>query len=95
MNKHALTAIEIEALALSTLTVPVERGEPVSHDGGKCPSKPETRRRAALQWFIDTLAIAGAGMAGVHVDVWLDQSIVSDDQTGRNDRPDWKREATK
>jgi hypothetical protein len=36
------------------------------------PSEPETRRRSALRWFIDTLALAGAGMAGVYVGVWLD-----------------------
>ena len=29
-------------------------------------------RSAALRWFIDTLALAGAGMAGVYVGVWLD-----------------------
>ena len=64
MNKRALTAIEIEALALSTLISPDERREPVSLDGGDYLSKPETRRSAALRWFIDTLALAGAAMAG-------------------------------
>ena len=58
MNKRALTVIEIEALAPSTLTAPDERCEPVSLDGGDYPSKPETRRRAALRGFIDTLALA-------------------------------------
>ena len=65
MNKQALTTIEIEALASSTLTAPDERRQAASQDRGDSPSKPETRRRAALHWFIDTLALAGAGMAGV------------------------------
>ena len=32
--------------------------------------------RAALRWFIDTLALAGGGMAGVYVGVWLDEPNV-------------------
>jgi hypothetical protein len=83
MNKRALTAIEIEALAPSTLTAPDERREPVSLDGGDYPAKPETPRRAALCWFIDTLALAGAGMAGVYVGAWLDPPNVSGNQTDR------------
>ena len=89
MNKRALTTIEIEAFALSSSTAPDERRQPVSHDGGDYPSKPETRPRAALRWLIDTLALAGAGMAGVYVGVWLDPSNVSGNQTSRKDRPDW------
>jgi hypothetical protein len=85
MNKQALTAIEIDALAPSTLTAPDERREPVSLDGGDYHSKPETRRHAALRGFIDTLAFAGAAMAGVNVGVWLDEPNVSGDQTGRKD----------
>ena len=85
MKKQALTAIEIEALAPSTLIAPDERREPVSLDGGDYPSKPETRGRAALRWFIDTLALAGAGMAGVYVGVWLDEPNVSGDQTSGKD----------
>jgi len=57
MNKQALTTIEIEALA-PPLTAPDERREAASQDRGASPSKPETRRRAALRWFIDTLALA-------------------------------------
>ncbi len=34
MNKQALAAIEIEALALSTLAAPDDRPHPVSHGGG-------------------------------------------------------------
>ena len=89
MNKRALTTIEIEAFALSSSTAPDERRQPVSHDGGDYPSKPETRPRAALRWLIDTFALAGAGMAGVYVGVWLDPSNVSGNQTSRKDRPDW------
>ena len=89
MNKRALTTIEIEAFALSSSTAPDERRQPVSHDGGDDPSKPETRPRAALRWFIDTFALAGAGMAGVYVGVWLDPSNVSGNQTSRRDGPDW------
>ena len=80
MKKQALTAIEIDAL-----TAPDERREPVSLGGGGYPSKPETRRRAALRGFIDTLAFAGAAMAGVNVSVWLDEPNVSGDQTSRKD----------
>jgi hypothetical protein len=83
MNKRALTAIEIEALAPSTLTAPDERREPVSLDGGDYPS--ETRRRAALRWFVDTLALAGASMAGVYVGAWLDPSNVSGNRTDGKD----------
>ena len=89
MNKRALTTIEIEAFALSSSTAPDERRQPVSHDGGDYPSKPDTRPRAALRWLIDTLALAGAGMAGVYVGVWLDPSNVSGNQTSRRDGPDW------
>ena len=89
MNKQALKAIEIEALSRSTLTAPDERREPVSLDRGDDPSKPETRGRAALRWFIGALAFAGAGMAGVYIGVWLDPPNVSGDQTGRKDGPDW------
>ena len=72
MNKRALRVIEIEALAPSTLISPDERREPVSLDGGDYLSTPETRRSAALRWFIDTLALAGAAMAGVYVGDCLD-----------------------
>ena len=85
MNKRALTVIEIEALAPSTLISPDSRREPVSLDGGDYLSKPETRRSAALRSFIDTLAFAGAAMAGVNVGVWLDEPNVSGDQTSRKD----------
>jgi hypothetical protein len=85
MNKRALTAIEIEVLDPSTLSAPDERCEPVSLDGGDYPSKPETRRRAALRGFIDTLAFAGAAMAGVYVGEWLDPSNVSGNRTDGKD----------
>jgi hypothetical protein len=62
--------------APSTLIAPEEWREPVSLDGGDYPSKPQTRRGAALRWFIDTLALAGGGMAGVYVGVWLDEPNV-------------------
>jgi hypothetical protein len=64
--------IEIEGLAPSTLSAPDERCEPVSLDGGDYPSKPETRGRAALRWFIDSFALASCSMAGVYIGVWLD-----------------------
>jgi hypothetical protein len=75
MNKQALTPIDIEAFALSSSTAPDER--PVSEDSGAYASKPEARRRAALRWFIDSFALAGAGMAGVYVGVWLDPPNVA------------------
>ena len=85
MNKRALTVIEIEALAPSTLISPDERREPVSLDGGDYLSKPETRRSAALRWFIDNLALAGAAMSGVYVGDWLDGSNVSGKRTDGKD----------
>ena len=92
MNKRALTVIEIEANGVpalqpipATLISPDERREPVSLDGGDYLSKPETRRSAALCWFIDTLALAGAAMAGVYVGDWLDPSNVSGNRTDGKD----------
>jgi hypothetical protein len=85
MNKQALTAIEIESLAPSTLTAPDERREPVSLDGGDYPSKPETRGRAALRGFIDSFALASCSMAGVYIGVWLDEPNVSGDQISGKD----------
>jgi hypothetical protein len=77
--------IEIEALTPSTLISPDEQREPVSLDGGDHPSKPETRRSAALRSFVDTLALAGAAMAGVYVGDWLDPSNVSGNRTDGKD----------
>jgi hypothetical protein len=88
MNKRARAMIKMETFALSSSTAPDEERQPVWHDGGDYPSKPETPPRAALRWLIDSLAIAGTGMAGVYVDVLLDPSDVSGEQTGRKDRPD-------
>jgi hypothetical protein len=85
MDKRALTAIEIDALTPSTLTAPDERREPVSLDGGDYPSEPEARRRAALRWFIESLALAGASVAGVYVGVWLDEPNVSGNRTDGKD----------
>jgi hypothetical protein len=72
MKKQALTTIEIEVLAPSTLAAPDERRAPVSLDGGDYPSEPETRGRPALRWLVQTLAFTGAGMAGVYIGAWLD-----------------------
>jgi hypothetical protein len=85
MNKRVLTVIENGALAPSTLISPDERQEPVSLDGGDCLSKPETRGRAALRWFIDSFALASCSMAGVYVGDWLDPSNVSGDRTDGKD----------
>jgi hypothetical protein len=71
MNKQALKAIEIETFALPTSAALDELRRPVSHDEQERLPKPETGRSTALRWFIDTLALAGAGMAGVYVGVWL------------------------
>jgi hypothetical protein len=85
MNKRVLRVIEIEALAPSTSISPDERRGPVSLDGGGYLSRPETRRSAALRSFIDTLAFAGAAMAGVYVGDWLDEPNVSGNQTDGKD----------
>jgi hypothetical protein len=77
--------IEIEALAPSTFISPDERREPVSLDGGDYLSRPETRRSAALRSFVDTLAFAGAAMAGVYLGDCLDPSNVSGNQTDGKD----------
>ena len=85
MKKQALTAIDIDALAPSTLTAPDERREPVSPDGGDYPSKPETRRQAALRGLIHSFALASCCMAGVYVGDWLDPSNVSGNRTDGKD----------
>lgn len=72
MKNQALTIIEIEEFAPLTLAALDERRQPLTRDGGACLSEPKPRRRAALRWFIDTLALARCGMAGVYVGVWLD-----------------------
>ena len=87
MKKQALT-VEIETFTPSTSIALDERRQPVSHDGGDYPSKPEIRPRMALRWLIDSLALAGAGMAGVYVSDLLDPSNVSGNQTSRKDWPD-------
>jgi hypothetical protein len=83
MKKQALTVIKIEALARSNLTAP----EPVSLDGEDYPSKPETRGRAALRWFIDSFALAACSMACVYVGVWLDPPT-SPATRSQEDRPE-------
>jgi hypothetical protein len=85
MKKQVPTVIEIEGLAPSTLTAPDERCEPVSLDGGDYSSNPETRGRAVLRWFIDSLALASCSMAGVYIGVWLDEPNVSGDQISGKD----------
>ena len=72
MKKQALTAIEIEALALSNSAATDERRRTVSDDSGAYPQEPETRRRSALHQFIECFALASCSMAGVYVGVWLD-----------------------
>jgi hypothetical protein len=84
MNKQALKTIEIETFPLSTSAALDELGS-VSEDSEAHLEKPETRRRAALRGFVDTLALAGAGMAGVYVGVWLDPPNVSGNQTSGKD----------
>ncbi len=66
MKEQALTTIETESVAPS---------RPASEDSGAHASHPGTRGRAALRWFIETLALAGCGMAGVYVGVWLDPDV--------------------
>ena len=85
MKKQTLTAIDIDALAPSTLTASDERREPVSPDGGDYPSKPETRRQAALRGLIHSFALASCCMAGVYVGDWLDPSNVSGNRTDGKD----------
>jgi hypothetical protein len=85
MKKQALTTIEIEALAPSALSGQDERRERASLDGGDYPSKPETRGRAALRWFIDSFALASCSMAGVYIGVWLDEPNVPSDQISGKD----------
>ena len=86
MKNQTFTAIESEALAPSALTAPDERREPVSPDGGDYPSKPETRRQAALRGLIHSFALASCSMAGVYVGVWLDPANVSGNRTDGKDQ---------
>jgi hypothetical protein len=81
MSKQALATLERERFAPSTSAALDERRRPDSEDGRAYPSKPEPRRSAALRWFVDTLALAGAGMAGAYVGVWPDPSGISGNQT--------------
>ena len=60
----------------------------LSHDGEEHPAKPEIWQIARLRSLIDSLALAGGGMAGVYVSDLLDPSNVSGNQTHRKDRPD-------
>ena len=69
MKKQALTTIEIEMFAPSSSAALDEMRQPVFEDS---EAKPEARRRSALGWFIDSLALASCSMAGVYVGVWLD-----------------------
>jgi hypothetical protein len=69
MKRQALTAIEIETLVVST-SAPLDEPK-------QSVSERATRGRSALGWFVDTLALAGCGMAGVHVGVWLDHPNVA------------------
>lgn len=85
MKKQAPNAIEIEVLAPSSLSTRDERYKPVLLDGGDYPSKPRTRGRAALRWFIDSFALASCSMAGIYVDVWLDEPNISGDQISGKD----------
>ena len=72
MKRQAVTAIEIEALALSNSAATDERRRPASDDGGAYPQEPETRRRSALHQLIDSFALASCSMAGGYVGIWLD-----------------------
>jgi hypothetical protein len=65
-----------------------ERPRPFSHDGEEHPAKQEIWQSAALRWLIDSLALAGAGMAGVYVSDLLDPPNVSGNQTRKKDWPD-------
>jgi len=60
-------------------------------DGEAYRTKPQTVRRTALDWFIDTLAFAGAGMAGVY---WIDPSQVSGNQDDLDDHNRREQERT-
>jgi hypothetical protein len=93
-NPFLKQTVVIDAvLAPSTLIAPDERREPVSLDGGDYPSKPQTRGRAALRWFIDTLALAGGCMAGVYVGVWLDEPNVPTNRPARQGKTGRTRES--
>jgi hypothetical protein len=72
MKKQALTTTEIETSAPRTSVVLHESRQTISEDSGFNLSQPNTRRRAKLHWFIETLALAGGAMAGLYVDAWLD-----------------------
>lgn len=73
MKKQGLTTIGVETSAPSAARD--EPPRPDSEDSEAYAAKPEGRGRAALRWFIDTLALAGCGMAGVYVGVWLEPDV--------------------
>ena len=86
MKKQALTTIGINTFAPSGARD--EPPRPVSEDSEAYASKPEGRGRATLRWFIDTLALAGCGMAGVYVGVWLEPPP-ADEESPRFERDSW------
>ncbi len=75
MKKQTLTTIGIETFAPSTSDAPDDPPQRVSQNSEAYASKQEAGPRPALRWFVDTLALAGAGMAGVYVGVWLDPNV--------------------
>ena len=60
-------------------------------DGDAYPTKSKTFRHTALRWFIDTLAFAGAGMAGVY---WIDPSQGYSNQDDLDDQKRREQERT-
>jgi hypothetical protein len=72
VKKQALTTITIETLAPGTSVELNEVLRAVSAESGVNLSQPKTRQRATLDWFIETLALAGGAMAGIYVGAWLD-----------------------
>jgi hypothetical protein len=88
MKRQALTAIDIEAFTPSTSAALDERLRPFSHDSEEHLVKQEIWQSAALRWLIDSLALAGGGIAGIHISDLLDPLNVSGNQTHRKDWPD-------
>jgi hypothetical protein len=84
MDTRAKTALDIEAAASPAPLAALE-----ANDRSERSPTPTAAGRAIVRWLIDSLAIAGAGMAGVYVGVLLDPSDVSSEQTDRKDGPDW------
>jgi hypothetical protein len=75
-----LRAVDIEALALSTLGDAPTRLRPDHSptDGCGSPLPARSPARAVVRWIAVTMILAGCGLATLYGDVWPGPSVSSD-----------------